>query len=51
MIYERFRRYSYLSHQVVSNGINCYDTRLSKYQNILEHNYVNVDVTIDNRYI
>ena len=48
MIYERFRRYSHLPHQVANNGINCYDTKLSKYQNILEHNYVNIDVTIDN---
>ena len=40
MIYERFRRYSHLPHQVANNGINCHDTKLSKYQNILEHNYV-----------
>ena len=51
MIYERFRRYSHLPHQVANNGINYYDTKLSKYQNILEHNYVNIDVTIDNWYI
>ena len=31
MIYERFRRYSHLPHQVANNGINCYDTKLSKY--------------------
>ena len=51
MIYERFRRYSHLPHQVANNGISCYNTKLSKYQNILEHNYANIDVTIDNRYI
>ena len=34
MIYERFRIYSHLPHQVANNGINCYDTKLSKYQNI-----------------
>ena len=32
MIYERFLRYSHLPHQVANNGINCYDTKLSKYQ-------------------
>ena len=51
IIYERFRRNSHLPHQVANNGINCYDTKLSKYQIILEHNYANIDVTIDNRYI
>ena len=51
MIYERFRRYSHLSHQVANNGKNCYNTKLSKYQNMLEHNYINIDVTLDNRYI
>ena len=35
MIYERFRRYSHLPHQVANNSINCHDTKLSKYQNIL----------------
>ena len=30
MIYERFRRYSHLPHQVVNNDINCYDTKKSK---------------------
>ena len=39
MIYERFRRHSHLPHQVANNGINCHDTKLSKYQNILEHNW------------
>ena len=51
MIYERFRRYSHLPHQVANNGINWYDTKLFKYLIILEHNYVNINVTIDNRYI
>ena len=51
MIYGRFRRYSHLPHQVANNGINCYDTKLSKKQNFGEHNYVNIDVTMDNRYI
>ena len=51
MIYERFRRYSHLPHQVANSGINYYYTKLSKYQNFWEHNYVNIDVTIDNRYI
>ena len=32
MIYERLRRYSHLPHQVANNGINCYDTKLSKYK-------------------
>ena len=32
MIYERFRRYLHLLHQVANNGINCYDTKLSKYK-------------------
>ena len=31
MIYERFRRYSHLPHQVANNGINCYDAKVSKY--------------------
>ena len=30
MIYERFRGYSHLPYQVANNGINCYDTKLSK---------------------
>ena len=51
MIYERFRRYSHFPHQVANNGINCYDTKLSKYQFFREHNYVNINVAIDNRYI
>ena len=51
MIYERFRRYSHLPHLVANNGINCYDTKLSKYQIFMEHNYVSIDITIDNRYI
>ena len=40
MIYERFLRYSHLSHQIANNGINCYDTNISKYQINLEHKYV-----------
>ena len=51
MISERSRRYSHLPHQVANNGINCYDAKLSKHQNILGHNYVYIDLTIDNRYI
>ena len=51
MIYERFRRYSHLPHQVANNSINCYDTKLSKYQKKLEHNYVNINLAMDNRYI
>ena len=31
MIYDRFRRYSHLPYHVANNGINCYDTKLSKY--------------------
>ena len=31
--------------------INYYDTRLSKYPFFGEHNYVNIYVTMDNRYI
>ena len=31
MIYEHFKRYSQLPHQVANNGMNCYDTMLSKY--------------------
>ena len=31
MIYERFRRYSHLPHQVANNNINRYYTKLSKY--------------------
>ena len=31
MIFELFRRYSHLPHQVANNGINCCDTKLSKY--------------------
>ena len=34
MNYERFRRYSHLPHQVANNNINCYYTKLSKYQNL-----------------
>ena len=37
MIYERFRRYSHLPHQVANNGIDCYDTKLSKYTNNIRH--------------
>ena len=51
MIYERFSRYSHLPHPAANNGINFYDTKLSKYQSILEHSYINIDVTLDNRYI
>ena len=49
MIDERFRRYSHLPHQVANDGINCYCTKLSKYQNFLKHMYVNKNVTTDNR--
>ena len=51
MIYERFQRYSHLPHQVSDNGINCYDTKLSKYKLKKTHNYVSINVTIDNQYI
>ena len=51
MIYERFRAYSHLPHRVANNGINCYDTKLSKYRNFLQQYYGNIDVTMDNRYI
>ena len=48
MIYERFQSYSHLPHQVANNGINCYDTKLSKCPKILERNYVNIYIAIDN---
>ena len=51
MIYEGFWRYSHLPHQVANNGINCYDTKLSKYQIFGEHEYAKENVTIDNWYI
>ena len=35
MIYERLRSYPHLPYQLANNGINCYDTKLSKYQQIL----------------
>ena len=51
MIYKIFHRYSHLPHQVANNRINCYDTNLSKYPKKWEHNYVSINVAIDNRYI
>ena len=49
MIYERFRRYSHLPHQVANNGINCYDTKISKYKKKLQHKYVRKNVTTQSR--
>ena len=51
MIYKRFQRYSHLPHQAANNGINCYDTKLSKYKIFWEHNYDNNNVAMDNPYI
>ena len=41
---------SHLPHQVANNYIDCY-TKLSKYKQILEHKYVEKNVTIDKRCI
>ena len=49
MVDERLRRNSHLPHQIANNGINCYDTKLSKYRYFLEYKYVDENVTIDNR--
>ena len=49
MIYERFRWYSHLPHQVANNGIIYCDTKLSKCQLFWEHKYANKNVAIDNR--